>query len=119
MPSSGREEVAAEAEWSRYRIVAGLVTSSSPVPLKIRRVGERCTLNLSRAQTFTRWSGARYTPVWVIGRGRGSRVVKVSDRGLPCHEFEPSATKDPPCRAAMHTKSAEISNVLPLVWCGS
>ncbi|GFX06926.1 hypothetical protein TNCV_1202411 [Trichonephila clavipes] len=31
----------------------------------------------------------------------------VSDRGLPCHEFEPSTTKDPPCRAAMHVKSVE------------
>ncbi|GFU99864.1 hypothetical protein TNCV_1257131 [Trichonephila clavipes] len=39
--------------------------------------------------------------------GRGSRVVWVSDRGLPCHEFEPSTTKDPPCRAAMHIKSVE------------
>ncbi|GFX95256.1 hypothetical protein TNCV_848471 [Trichonephila clavipes] len=32
-------------------------TSSSPVPLKTRRVGQRCTLNLSRAQTFSRWCG--------------------------------------------------------------
>ncbi|GFT72866.1 hypothetical protein TNCV_1891741 [Trichonephila clavipes] len=32
------------------------------------------------------------------------------------HEFEPSTTKDPPCRAAMHVKSVESSNVLP--WCG-
>ncbi|GFU84729.1 hypothetical protein TNCV_2126701 [Trichonephila clavipes] len=32
-----------------------LVTSSSPAPLKTRRVGERCTLNLSRAQTSLRW----------------------------------------------------------------
>ncbi|GFT01835.1 hypothetical protein TNCV_4206121 [Trichonephila clavipes] len=30
-----------------------------------------------------------------------------SDRGLPCHEFEPSTIKDPPCRAAMHVKSVE------------
>ncbi|GFV57032.1 hypothetical protein TNCV_2931551 [Trichonephila clavipes] len=30
--------------------------------------------------------------------GRGRRVVKVSDRGLNCHEFEPSTTKDPPYR---------------------
>ncbi|GFV34980.1 hypothetical protein TNCV_2098081 [Trichonephila clavipes] len=44
----------------------------------------------------------RYLP-----RGRGSRVVQVSDRGLPGHEFEPSTTKDPPCRAAMHVKSVE------------
>ncbi|GFU35411.1 uncharacterized protein TNCV_3641061 [Trichonephila clavipes] len=35
---SGVRCVAAVAEWYRYRIVACLVTSSSPVPLKIRRV---------------------------------------------------------------------------------
>ncbi|GFU19596.1 hypothetical protein TNCV_21661 [Trichonephila clavipes] len=40
---------AAVAEWYRYRTVACFVTSSSPVPLKTRRVGQRCTLNLSRA----------------------------------------------------------------------
>ncbi|GFS47718.1 histone-lysine N-methyltransferase SETMAR [Trichonephila clavipes] len=51
---------AAVAEWYRYRVVACLVTSSSPVPLKTRRVGQRCTLNLSRAETSSRWSG---TPI--------------------------------------------------------
>ncbi|GFV75327.1 uncharacterized protein TNCV_1481731 [Trichonephila clavipes] len=35
-----------------------LVTSSSPVPLKTRRVGQRCTLNLSRAETSSRWCGS-------------------------------------------------------------
>ncbi|GFW68353.1 uncharacterized protein TNCV_2263421 [Trichonephila clavipes] len=49
--------MAAVAEWLRYRIVAGLVTSSSPVPLNTCRVGERCTLNLSRAQTSSRLCG--------------------------------------------------------------
>ncbi|GFX12979.1 hypothetical protein TNCV_3659751 [Trichonephila clavipes] len=44
--------MAAVAEWYAYRIVACLVTSSSPVPLKTHRVGQRCTLNLSRAETF-------------------------------------------------------------------
>ncbi|GFX16060.1 uncharacterized protein TNCV_4703181 [Trichonephila clavipes] len=34
-----------------------LFTSSSPVPLKTRRVGQRCTLNLSRAETSSRWCG--------------------------------------------------------------
>ncbi|GFX14328.1 histone-lysine N-methyltransferase SETMAR [Trichonephila clavipes] len=48
---------AAVAEWYRYRIVACLVTSSSPVPLKTRRVGQRCALNLSRAETSSRWWG--------------------------------------------------------------
>ncbi|GFX35553.1 hypothetical protein TNCV_103601 [Trichonephila clavipes] len=34
------------------------VMSSSRVPLKTRRVGERCTLNLLRAQTSSRWCGS-------------------------------------------------------------
>ncbi|GFX01620.1 uncharacterized protein TNCV_3971201 [Trichonephila clavipes] len=45
------------------------VISSSPVPLKTRRVGVRCTLNLSRAQTFSRWCGV------VVRRGGASSGV--------------------------------------------
>ncbi|GFX36191.1 hypothetical protein TNCV_2065321 [Trichonephila clavipes] len=30
------------------------------------------------------------------------------------HEFEPSTTKDPPCRGEMHVKSVENSNVILL-----
>ncbi|GFT75102.1 uncharacterized protein TNCV_2244731 [Trichonephila clavipes] len=56
-------KVADVAEWYRYRTVACLVTSSSPGPLKTRRVGQRCTLNLSRAETSSRWCG-------VVIRGR-------------------------------------------------
>ncbi|GFX04205.1 uncharacterized protein TNCV_3973541 [Trichonephila clavipes] len=48
---------AAVAEWSWYWIVAGLATSSCPVPLKTARVERRCTLNISRAQTSFRWCG--------------------------------------------------------------
>ncbi|GFW73173.1 hypothetical protein TNCV_483991 [Trichonephila clavipes] len=49
------------------------VTNSSLVPLKTRRVGQRCTLNLSRAQS--------------------------SSLGVPSgREFEPSTAEDPPCR---------------------
>ncbi|GFW00467.1 hypothetical protein TNCV_693061 [Trichonephila clavipes] len=33
-----------------------------------------------------------------------------------CHEFEPSASKDPPCRGEMPVKSVESSNVLLLEW---
>ncbi|GFX85968.1 uncharacterized protein TNCV_2473701 [Trichonephila clavipes] len=51
--------------------------------------------------------------------GLVSQVVKVSYLGCPCHEFKLSATKDPPCRAAMHVKSDESSNFVSLVWCGS
>ncbi|GFW22592.1 uncharacterized protein TNCV_1478891 [Trichonephila clavipes] len=53
----GVDFMAAVAEWYRYGIVACFVTSSIPVPLKTRRVGQRCTLNLSRAETSSRWCG--------------------------------------------------------------
>ncbi|GFX95145.1 uncharacterized protein TNCV_3606041 [Trichonephila clavipes] len=52
-----RRIVAAVAEWYGYRTVACFVMGSSPVPLKTRRVGQRCTLNLSRAETSSRWCG--------------------------------------------------------------
>ncbi|GFX93318.1 uncharacterized protein TNCV_151241 [Trichonephila clavipes] len=57
---------AAVAEWYKYRTVACFVTGSSPVPLKTRRVGQRCTLNLSRAETSSRWCGV------VVRRGGAS-----------------------------------------------
>ncbi|GFW96966.1 integrase catalytic domain-containing protein [Trichonephila clavipes] len=66
-------DVAAVAEWYRYRIVACLVTSLSPVPLKTRLVGQRCTLNLSRAETTSRWCG-----VVVRRAGASSGVVHVT-----------------------------------------
>ncbi|GFU06175.1 uncharacterized protein TNCV_4764911 [Trichonephila clavipes] len=49
------------------------VMSSIPVPLKTRRVGQRCTLNLSRAETSSRWCG-------VVDRrgGASSGVVQVT-----------------------------------------
>ncbi|GFU88591.1 hypothetical protein TNCV_4442681 [Trichonephila clavipes] len=46
-----------------------LVTSSSPVPLKTRCVGERCTLNVSRAQSSFRWCSV------VVRRGVASSGV--------------------------------------------
>ncbi|GFW14416.1 uncharacterized protein TNCV_410991 [Trichonephila clavipes] len=50
-------KVAAVAKWLRYRIMAGMSRVPSPVPLRTHRIGERCTLNLSRAQTSSRWCG--------------------------------------------------------------
>ncbi|GFU20737.1 hypothetical protein TNCV_3176701 [Trichonephila clavipes] len=41
--------------------------------------------------------GALYQLLSFLTSGRGSRVVWVSDRGLPCHECDSSTTKDPPC----------------------
>ncbi|GFW63789.1 uncharacterized protein TNCV_3743971 [Trichonephila clavipes] len=73
-PSIQRGAVAAVAEWYGYRIVACLVTSSSPVPLKTRRVEQRCTLNLSRAETSFRRCG-------VVVR-RGGVPAQVSSTSL-------------------------------------
>ncbi|GFX80985.1 hypothetical protein TNCV_1909781 [Trichonephila clavipes] len=47
-----------------YLLITKGVTISSPLPLKIRRVWERCTLNLSTAQTSSYWSGV------VVKRGQ-------------------------------------------------
>ncbi|GFW93883.1 uncharacterized protein TNCV_4221631 [Trichonephila clavipes] len=68
-PGSNSRRVAAVAEWYWYRNVACFVTGSSPVPLKTRRVGQRCTLNLSRAETSSRWCGV------VVRRGGASSGV--------------------------------------------
>ncbi|GFW19639.1 hypothetical protein TNCV_1605301 [Trichonephila clavipes] len=48
--------------------------------------------------------------------GRGSRVVKVSDRSWPCHEFEPSTTKSRRAgqRCTLNLSRAETS----VRWCG-
>ncbi|GFW41247.1 hypothetical protein TNCV_1002401 [Trichonephila clavipes] len=46
--------------------------------------------------------------------GHGSLVVRVTESGRECREFEPSTAEDPPCMEAMHAKSVVSSNVLPL-----
>ncbi|GFV95760.1 hypothetical protein TNCV_1728101 [Trichonephila clavipes] len=71
-PSPTSPFISTVCEWSRYRIVSELVTSSSPVPLKTSRVWQRCTLNLSRAETSSRWWGV------VVGRGVPAQVLSTS-----------------------------------------
>ncbi|GFS99461.1 uncharacterized protein TNCV_4534311 [Trichonephila clavipes] len=74
------------AEWYRYRIVACLVTTSSPVPLKTRRVGQRCTLNLSRVEASSCWSGV------VVRRGVPAQVSSTSlDHGSKLRSPWPKA----------------------------
>ncbi|GFU79780.1 hypothetical protein TNCV_4928111 [Trichonephila clavipes] len=46
-----------------------------------------------------------------------SLVTMVTDKWPSCREFEPSAAENPLRKGAMHVKSVESSNVLPLVWC--
>ncbi|GFV45920.1 uncharacterized protein TNCV_1977561 [Trichonephila clavipes] len=51
-----------------------IVTSSSPVPPKTHRVRQQCTLNLSRAETSSRWCG--------VGVRRGGVPSQVSSTSL-------------------------------------
>ncbi|GFX55319.1 uncharacterized protein TNCV_3968731 [Trichonephila clavipes] len=62
------------------------VMSSSPVPLKTRRLGQRCTLNLSRAETSSRWCG-------VVGRrGDAAQMSSTSlDHGSKLRGPSPKA----------------------------
>ncbi|GFV32472.1 uncharacterized protein TNCV_1677581 [Trichonephila clavipes] len=60
--------------------------SSSPVPLKTRRVGQRCTLNLSRAEMSSRWCGV------VVRRGVPAQVSSTSlDHGSKLRGPSPKA----------------------------
>ncbi|GFX07660.1 uncharacterized protein TNCV_4159291 [Trichonephila clavipes] len=62
------------------------VMNLSPVPLKTSRVGQRCTLNLSRAETSSRWCGVS------VRRGSASsRVVHVTDYGSKSRGSSPKA----------------------------
>ncbi|GFU82057.1 uncharacterized protein TNCV_517371 [Trichonephila clavipes] len=60
--------------------------SLSSVPLKTRRVGENCTLNLTRAQTSSRRCGV------VVRRGASSGVVLVT---IPWFKMTRSVAKTP------------------------
>ncbi|GFX05952.1 uncharacterized protein TNCV_759881 [Trichonephila clavipes] len=79
--------VVAIAERYRYWILACLAMSSSPVPLKTRRVGQRCALNLFRAETSSCWCG-----VVVRREGASSGVVHIT---LPWFKFTWSVAKSP------------------------
>ncbi|GFV61709.1 uncharacterized protein TNCV_188671 [Trichonephila clavipes] len=63
------------------------VMSSIQVPLKTRRVGQRCTLNLSRAETSSRWCG-------VVVR-RGGCQLRCRPRHLTMVQITWSVAKSP------------------------
>ncbi|GFW91784.1 uncharacterized protein TNCV_3400441 [Trichonephila clavipes] len=54
-------------------------TSSSPVPLKTHRVGQRCTLNLSRAKPSSRWCGVVVRRGWCQLRCRPRHLTMVQN----------------------------------------
>ncbi|GFT46563.1 uncharacterized protein TNCV_3184211 [Trichonephila clavipes] len=74
-----------------YWLIPKGVTSSSPVPLKTRRVEERCTLHLSRAQTSSCWSGI------IVKRGQ----VKYHPRHLTMVQNYEVCLQKPSCSLTM------------------
>ncbi|GFU98058.1 uncharacterized protein TNCV_233331 [Trichonephila clavipes] len=96
------------------------VMSSSLVPLKTRRVGERCTLNLSRAQTSSHWCSVVVRREWFQLRCRlchltmikitwsvakSSCVVEQCDVNIPSLTLVSLKTR---CvKGLMHAKSVE------------
>ncbi|GFV15647.1 uncharacterized protein TNCV_3059921 [Trichonephila clavipes] len=82
------------------------VMSSSPVPLKTRRVGQRCTLNLPRAETSSQWCG-----VVVREGGASSSAVHVT---RPWFKITWSVAKSPrvaeQCDVNIH--SPEMKNIM-------
>ncbi|GFV45684.1 uncharacterized protein TNCV_1969851 [Trichonephila clavipes] len=68
-----------------FLLITKGVTSSSPVPPKTRGVGERCTLNLSRAKMPSCWSG-------VVVKKRPAQVSSSSlDHGSKLRDPSPKA----------------------------
>ncbi|GFX21174.1 hypothetical protein TNCV_4367531 [Trichonephila clavipes] len=69
------------------------VMISSPVPLKTRREGARCTLNLSRAQTSSRWVGIEVGITFQDGDRFYSCQVIYSQFGLAIHQNDHQARR--------------------------
>ncbi|GFU86451.1 uncharacterized protein TNCV_1418031 [Trichonephila clavipes] len=63
-----------------------LAVSSSPESPKTRRVGQRCTLNLSRAETSSHWCDV------VVRKGMPPQVSSSShDRGSKLRDLSPKS----------------------------
>ncbi|GFT17482.1 netrin receptor UNC5B [Trichonephila clavipes] len=83
---SRRAHVKIASQWLRYPTMAGC-HEFDQVPLKTRRVGQRCTLNLSRAETSSRWCGV------VVRRGVPAQVSSTSlDHGSKLRGPSPKAS---------------------------
>ncbi|GFU67175.1 uncharacterized protein TNCV_3676101 [Trichonephila clavipes] len=79
--------------------------SSTPVPLKTRRVRQRCTLNLSGAQTSSRWCGV------VASRGGASSgVVHVTS---PWFKITWSVAKSPRVAEQCDVNIYSLTHAIP------
>ncbi|GFW43598.1 uncharacterized protein TNCV_4769501 [Trichonephila clavipes] len=87
-----------------------LITSSSPVPLKTRRIGERCMLNLSRAETSSRWCG-------VVAR-RGCRL-RCHPRHLAMVQNDEVRRQMPSCSRIVRRTVGSFPNLEIILWLSS
>ncbi|GFV31957.1 uncharacterized protein TNCV_2006241 [Trichonephila clavipes] len=110
-------KVAAVAEWYRYRTVACLVTSSSPVPLKTRRQADAARrLNVSRSVVQRLWD--QYQSEDSVSRrpvpGRPRATTPAEDRfQLFRHEGEEPLL----CRSSLQTTFKHQEEESPLLRC--
>ncbi|GFY14556.1 retrovirus-related Pol polyprotein from transposon 412 [Trichonephila clavipes] len=90
--------------------------SSSPVPLKTNRIGERCTFYLSTAETFSRWSGEVVKrDASSIGVGavlnQEQRPVVFASRTLSAAERNYTVTE----RECLAVTAGRLRGLLPIV----
>ncbi|GFU63387.1 uncharacterized protein TNCV_44331 [Trichonephila clavipes] len=79
--------------WPVYQVVkvsnhGWHVSSSSPVPQKTRRVGQPCTLNLSRTEMSSRWCGVVVRRGWCQLKCRPRHLTMLQNYEPDGHGYE-------------------------------
>ncbi|GFX16004.1 retrovirus-related Pol polyprotein from transposon TNT 1-94 [Trichonephila clavipes] len=88
--------------------MGGFITFIDETPISLRTFKQKSVSLSTMEAEYVSLTEAAKEFIW---------LKNVSDRGLPGHEFDPSTTKDPPCRAAMHVKSVELKRPpVGVVW---
>ncbi|GFS63488.1 RNA-directed DNA polymerase from mobile element jockey [Trichonephila clavipes] len=97
--------------WGRIALAISLIGRSSPLSLENKVILYKPILRPTITEGILKSHSVSSLLNFLRAFGDGP-VAGVSggqdiESWLACLEFEPSATKDPPCRAAMHVKSIE------------
>ncbi|GFX63436.1 integrase catalytic domain-containing protein [Trichonephila clavipes] len=100
----------------RHRSVEFPLPEKHGITLSLASIYAKSSTNRQKGKsTFTFLTPPNIKPD-ASHRGVGGCDSQGIGSWLACHEFEPSTTKDPPCKDAMLIKSVVSSNVFPLVW---
>ncbi|GFW56852.1 complement C3 [Trichonephila clavipes] len=104
-------EYAIAAQMPAMNLVTNITSNNDAAFSEVLKFDEKNSHILKNIKTQSSSFPDMHSVQWL-------RYLSGQDIGswLASHEFEPSTTKDPPCRGAMQVKSVESSNVLPLVW---